>query len=147
MRIAIPTADQRVSPLFDVAKRLLVVDVEHDWETSRTVQLLDHAEAGARVRQISELGVHVLICGAITQPLQSMLLSAGVEVIPMTCGLTEKVLEAFLAGGLTGDAFVMPGCKGRRHRLPGRKECRQKGLRTRESRDTGFRHAKVQATR
>jgi hypothetical protein len=57
------------------------------------------------------------ICGGISWPLEVMLLSARVEVIPQTCGSVEDVLKAFMSGRLTEQAFVMPGCCGRRRRF------------------------------
>jgi len=119
MRIAIPIADERVSPVFDVARRLLVADADEGVVASRTEEALEEESPELRARRIAELSVNVLICGAISRPLESMLISAGVEVIPQTCGQVDEVLRTFLSGQLAGDAFVMPGCCGRRRRFRG----------------------------
>lgn len=121
MRVAIPTWDERVSPVFDVAKRLLVVDIEGDVEVSREEAGLEGAQLMPRARRVAELGVDVLICGAISQPLEAMLASAGVRVIPQTCGPAEDVFRAFVSGQLADNAFLMPGCCGRRRRFRGRR--------------------------
>jgi predicted Fe-Mo cluster-binding NifX family protein len=71
----------------------------------------------------------VLICGAISRPLEAMLLSAGVEVIPQTCGPVEEVLKAFMSGKLTEKAFLMPGCCGRRRRFHDGRSGVEPGLR------------------
>jgi len=117
MRTAIPISDGRISPVFDAAKRLLLVDIENGREVWRTEQTLGEPELGPRARRVAEFGADVLICGAISRPLEAMLLSAGVEVIPQTCGPVEDVLKAFISGRLTEQAFVMPGCRGRRRRF------------------------------
>lgn len=117
MRIAIPIADDRVSPVFDVARRLLLVDAEQGGGAGRTEQALEEESPELRARRVAELGVSVLICGAISRPLESMLVAAGVEVIPQTSGQVDEVLGTFLSGQLVGDAFVMPGCCGRRRRF------------------------------
>lgn len=122
MRIAISTANERISPVFDVAGRLLVVDVDGDRGLQRTEVVLEDGTLAARARQVAELCVGVLICGAISRPLEMMLASAGVEVRPHTCGDVEEVLHAFCAGQLNDDAFVMPGCCGRRRRFRGGRE-------------------------
>jgi predicted Fe-Mo cluster-binding NifX family protein len=114
MRVAIPISDGRISPVFDAARRLLLVDVENGREVWRTAQLVEEPELGPRARRVAELGVDVLICGAISRPLEAMLVSAGVEVVPQTCGQAENVLGAFLSGQLTEQAFLMPGSCGRR---------------------------------
>jgi hypothetical protein len=58
--------------------------------------------------------VDVLICGAVSRPLELALTLEGIEVIPQTCGKVEQVARAYLAGRLSGDAFLMPGCCTRR---------------------------------
>ena len=124
MKIAIPTSDGRISPVFDAARRLLLVDIENGREVRRIEQTLEEPELGPRARRVAKFGVDVLICGAISRPLEALLVSAGVEVIPQTCGPVEDVLKAFVSGRLTEQAFVMPGCCGRQQRLHA---CRRTG--------------------
>ncbi|MCK4341845.1 MAG: NifB/NifX family molybdenum-iron cluster-binding protein [Phycisphaerae bacterium] len=119
MRVALPTWDGRISPVFDVARRLLVVDVERDAEIGRSEVDLEETRLAARASRVTALGVHVLICGAISWPLEAMLTSAGIRLIPQICGPVEDVLRAFLAGQLPDEAFLMPGCCGRRRRFRG----------------------------
>jgi len=114
MRLAISTWADRISPLFDTAKCLLVVDVENGAVASRREEAVSETEPTGRTMHIANLGVDVLICGAISQSFEMELISAGVQVIPMTCGLVEDVLQAFVSGKLTKQAFLMPGCH--RHR-------------------------------
>jgi predicted Fe-Mo cluster-binding NifX family protein len=119
MRVAVPTWSDRVSPVFDVAKHLLLVDFDGEAQASREEVPVGETEPAARARRVAQLGVDVLICGAISGPLEAMLISAGVRVIPHTCGPADEVLEAFAAGRLTDEAFLMPGCCGRRRRFRG----------------------------
>lgn len=120
MRVAIPAWNRRVSPVLDVARHLLVVDVETNAEVARSQVDLNETHLTARFKRICELGVEILICGAVSKPLEAALLSAGVRVVPQTCGPVEDVLRAFLSGQLTDEAFLMPGCCGRRRRRRGR---------------------------
>jgi predicted Fe-Mo cluster-binding NifX family protein len=117
MKVGIPTWDGRVSPVLDVARRLLVVDVERNAELARREVDLEEVAVASRVKRIRELGVQVLICGAVSWPLEAMLTSTGMRVIPQTCGPVDDVLRAFLAGRLASGAFLMPGCCGRRRRF------------------------------
>jgi len=114
MRVAIPTWNGRVSPVFDVANSVLLVDLEGSQETGRQAVGIVEAHPAARAGRVAGLGVNVLICGAISGPLESLLVAAGVRVIPQTCGAAEEVLRAFVSGQLTDEAFLMPGCRGRR---------------------------------
>ena len=119
MRAAIPVSDGRISPVFDVARRLVLVDIDRGREVRRTEKALEERALASRARRVAELGADVLICGAISRPLEAMLLSTGVEVIPQTCGPVGDVLGAFVSGQLTEQAFVIPGCCGHRRRFHG----------------------------
>ena len=114
-----------MSPVFDVAKHLLLVDLDGEAEAGRQEAALDETEFGARARRVVKLGVDVLICGAISAPLEAMLVSSGVRVIPHTCGATKEVLRAFASGQLPDEAFLMPGCCRRRRRYRGGRRGRQ----------------------
>jgi predicted Fe-Mo cluster-binding NifX family protein len=119
MRVGIATWRGRISPVFDVAGNLLLVDAQDGREARREEAPVGPSGLAARAKRVAELGTDVLICGAISRPLEAMLASEGVRVIPQTCGPVEEVLRAFLSGQLTEQAFLMPGCCGRRHRFRG----------------------------
>ncbi|MBN1586655.1 MAG: NifB/NifX family molybdenum-iron cluster-binding protein [Candidatus Omnitrophica bacterium] len=119
MRIAIPIWCGRISPVFDVAGNLLLVDVGEGGELRRKEVSLSETEFSSRVRRIAELEANVLICGAISQPMEASLNAAGVRVIGDTCGPVEEVLRAFLLRRLSDGTFSMPGCCGRRRRFRG----------------------------
>jgi predicted Fe-Mo cluster-binding NifX family protein len=128
MRVALPTWDGRISPVLDVARRLLVVEIERNAELRRSETNLEETQVAFRARRLTGLGVHVLICGALSWPLEAMLVSAGVRVIAHTCGPVEDVLRAFLAGQLASGAFLMPGCcSGRRRFRGGGRHGRRRG--------------------
>ncbi|MEJ2076792.1 MAG: NifB/NifX family molybdenum-iron cluster-binding protein [Acidobacteriota bacterium] len=103
----------RVSPVFDVAKRLLVVDVEDATELSREYRDISHLELLGRPRYVADLGVQAFICGALSVPLRLILEAKGVNVVDQICGPAEEVLQAFLGGHLDDPAFLMPGARGR----------------------------------
>ena len=121
MKAAIPIWTGRVSPVFDVAKRLVVVALEGGREVSRAEVAIEEVGLLARTERITQLSVEVLICGAISIPLENMLMAAGVRVIPQMCGPVEEVLRAFVSGRLTDGTYLMPGCRGRRRRFRGRR--------------------------
>lgn len=112
MRIAIPHWQSRVSPVFDVAERLLLVEVADAREVGRQEVALTSVDPVRRAQQVAQLRSDVLICGAISWPLELALRSAGVQVIAQICGQVDDVVQSFLLGGLENDAFQMPGCCG-----------------------------------
>jgi len=125
MRIALPVWQDRISPVFDVAGQLLLVDVADGCEIMRDAKMLNAATPEARIAHLRELGVETLICGGISQPLELGLADHGIRVTARVCGNVEEILAAFLAGRLRESRFAMPGCCGRRRQGMGRPGCQQ----------------------
>ena len=119
MKVAVPIWAGRVSPVLDVARRLVVAELEGRTEISRKEEPVAETDLFRRAQRIRQLGVDVLICGAVSRPLEDMLRANGVQVTPWVCGSVEEVLQAFLCGRLSEASFLMPGCCGRRRRFHG----------------------------
>ena len=114
MLIAVPNCQGRVSPVFDVAARLVLVRLKGQAELERKQVVLFEKQPDGIVRSLGELGIQVLICGAISQGLQLALEQAGIRVVSHICGELEPVIGAFRTGTLGHPEFAMPGCCGRR---------------------------------
>jgi predicted Fe-Mo cluster-binding NifX family protein len=112
MKLAIPIWQSRVSPVFDVAGRCLIVELEAGVERARAEVPVKEEGAAARTSRLISLGVETLICGAISKTLEMMLLASGITVIPRICGDADDVLRAFCRGTLDDDRYVLPGCGG-----------------------------------
>lgn len=112
MRVAIPHWQGRISPVFDVAGSVLLFDIEDGRERRREQRPLTQTEVLARAGEFLKFGAEVLICGAISAPLEAALVASGVRVIGFVCGPVGEVLEAFLNGRLVDPAFGMPGVRG-----------------------------------
>ncbi len=122
MRIAISYLQDRVSPVFDVATRILLVDIEKGQEVRRNKRALVQTDSLARAQSVSQFGADVLICGAISWPLENALSSMGVQVIACICGPIEDVIRAFFKEKLAESVFIMPGCLARQKRFTSKKE-------------------------
>lgn len=116
MQVAIPEWQGRISPVFDTANRVLLLQIEDGREAERREAQFAGMPPPLRVQRLVDLGVDMLICGAISRPLSSMCLSAGISIIPWVSGALDEVVRAFLAGGLPSPDFTMPGCYGQRMR-------------------------------
>jgi predicted Fe-Mo cluster-binding NifX family protein len=126
MKLAIPIWQGRISPVFDVARQLLLVELADGREIAREEQVVQESSPDQRAKKLAELGVETLICGGISQSLEATLTDNGVRVIARICGGVEDVLAAFLSKRLAEDRFAMPGCcGGRRQRHRG--GCRRRG--------------------
>jgi predicted Fe-Mo cluster-binding NifX family protein len=108
-----------VSPVFDVANDLLLVDVEGSIESHRESRVLSSSDFFERAREILDLGAELLICGAISLTLETAITATGVDVYSFLCGNIEEIVSAILDGDLENPRYLMPGrySKGKRARL------------------------------
>lgn len=116
MKIALPHWQGRLSPVFDVCGRLLVVEAENGRESGRSDVVLTANDPLNRVAQLKALGIDVLICGAISRTMEAALVAGGIRVLAEVCGPVEAVLAGFLARGRTAACHRMPGCRRRQRR-------------------------------
>jgi len=116
MRVGIPVFNDRISPVFDTARRLLLVDIEQGQEIGRSEAALVRTSMPLRASRVKELQVDVLLCGAISRPLAQMISALGVTLVPFLAGEVDRALAAYLDGQLPSPQFLMPGCCGKRLR-------------------------------
>jgi predicted Fe-Mo cluster-binding NifX family protein len=119
MRVAIPDWQGRISPVFDVAGQILIVDIEAAKDESRHRERLEGLTLQDRVERLAEVGVNTVICGAISWRFEALLLASGIRTISLICGDVAEVLRAYRTGTLDRQKFAMPGCgrneQGARH--------------------------------
>jgi len=114
MKVAIPLWQGRVSPVFDEAGWILIVDILNGREECRQKKDLLAHKSYERAQQLFKMGVDLLICGMISQTQQAALDSVGIQIIPHVCGSLDEVIAAFLDGRIESGAMLMPGCQRRR---------------------------------
>lgn len=127
--LAVPIWGNNVSTTLDFARELLLVELDDDREVARRqVRLAKGNEAG-RARALRDMGVHEILCGAISGSLASAVRLVGIRVTPFVSGPINEVLDAHLSGRLSGPYFLQPGCGpgARRH---WRRRCGRAGGRT-----------------
>ena len=113
MKVALPVWENRISPVFDVARRLVVVVVDGETEIARERVSMQTEAVCPRAQRLVELGVGLLICGAISQALEELLGFHQIAVIPWVRGHVDEVMASYLAGAILQKRFPMPGCSGR----------------------------------
>jgi predicted Fe-Mo cluster-binding NifX family protein len=114
MKVAMTVWEDRISPVFDSARNLLVADIENGETVKTSVEALHTEPALRRPAKLFDLGVCVLICGAISEPLAGMIEGYGIRLFPFITGSAARVLDAYLKGALVQPVFHMPGCGGSR---------------------------------
>ena len=108
MKIAIPVWNDCISSTFDFAHRLLLVDIENDSETNRSEISLSAESIPQKANKLKSFGVDVLICGAISRSLASLIATSGIELLPYVLGPVDEILKAYLTGQLGQSKFAMP---------------------------------------
>lgn len=112
LKIIIPVWEDKVSPLLDTARRLLLVDAANGEIVSRCEVLLDEADISRRCFRIWRLKADVLICGAVSRPFRRLLAAEpGLHLVQGISGPVEAVLNAYLEGKLNRPQFLMPGSR------------------------------------
>jgi predicted Fe-Mo cluster-binding NifX family protein len=129
MKVALSVFKDSISTVFDVAQQLLVLEMDRISGQKRTMLKIDATDPVNRAAQLSEQGINVLICGAISQPLQASILARGIAVYPFVRGAVKDVIVAYQNGRLTHAVYALPGCRGRGLARLGRR--RNRGMRCR----------------
>ena len=120
MKAAFAVHDGRIAPVFDTARRMCVVTAEAGRIADEELVALPGDAAFQKAAQIAGLGIEVLVCGAISGPLQAQIAAYGIKVISFIAGDLRDVMSALLSDTINEDRFMMPGCCGRGRRARGR---------------------------
>ncbi len=109
MKCAITIWENRISPVFDSARRLLVVELEQGKIVARS-EIAVADSPFATVAELQRQGLGLLLCGALCERGLKLLEESGIELIPFLSGEVDDVL-AGLAKGEELAAFALPGCR------------------------------------
>jgi predicted Fe-Mo cluster-binding NifX family protein len=101
MKIAVTMHDGRVSPVYGVAREVLLVVIEGGREVHRERRAVNGDGPTRRVRRLVELGVGTLICAGITTSQVELLRAAGISVIDQVTGPVDRVIQNYVDGRLS----------------------------------------------
>ena len=111
MKAAFTVWNNRIAPLFDVARQIHVVESDQGRIVAQSNVSLDHQMAAFKARQLAEMGVETLVCGAISRTLQNMVAAYGIELVAFINGDLEEVIDAWQCDRLCNDDFSMPDAR------------------------------------
>ena len=123
MKIALSVWKDYISTVFDAADQLLIFEPDGTSGYKRTTIKLISSDVKGRANEMKEQQVDVLICGAISRPLENLLSTLGIRVFAFVRGPVEAVWAAYQSNRLEQDVFTLPGCR-RRMAGPGRNRIR-----------------------
>lgn len=98
MQVALTVWQGRISPLFDSTRKLLVAQVEGNRIITTHFEPFDSDCPVSRASKLDDLGVKILICGAISDDFAKFIEAQGIQIITFASGTVEQVLEDYLAG-------------------------------------------------
>ncbi len=121
MKVAITVWDERISPVFDVCREALIMEIDKGRIVSTVTEKFENPSPFKKIERLVQLGIETLICGAISESLNRDLEDRKVEVIGFIAGPIDEVVQAFLSKGLPTPALCMPGYCGGQKRLRSRR--------------------------
>ncbi|GKT08744.1 hypothetical protein [Desulforhabdus sp. TSK] len=112
--LAIPVFRDRVAPVLNWSKRVLIVSDEEP-EASRGEELFFPSATGFEIlRCLKDKGVHTVICGAISRELLCYAANLGIKILCGVSGPVLDVLRGYRGRQLEEPRFWLPGCGGQR---------------------------------
>jgi len=127
MNIAIPVWKQNISTVFDYSDRVMIFRIRSGRIIDECCFDICGTSGVERVNMLRQIGADVLLCGAISMPLERMITASGVTVVPFLKGTIRDIINAYLTGNLPNPHFSLPGCRragwrrrGMRSRMRGR---------------------------
>jgi predicted Fe-Mo cluster-binding NifX family protein len=122
MIVAIPAFDSKVSPRFDTAQELIVLEMDNGTIINRERRALDSGSVSGKIKVLLDLGVNTLICGGIDRLSRQQLRFNRIEVYAWVTGEIDDALSCFLSNGLNSGTIL--GSNGKK---VGRWQFRQRG--------------------
>jgi predicted Fe-Mo cluster-binding NifX family protein len=92
MRVGIPVTGNRVAPVFEVARRILMLD-NGSLHVPMEIRFSDSTVL-ARVDALIQNRVRLLVCGGIAGWVEQVLRASGVDVISQVSGSADEIARA-----------------------------------------------------
>ena len=108
-RVALSQWEQRIAPVFDVARQLQLVEIADGQVRQTSAGAFSGDFPMERALYLRDWRADTLLCGAISRPVHEMIGAYGIRVVPFVAGEIDEVLQAWLDGMLASDRFAMPG--------------------------------------
>ncbi|MCP3925273.1 MAG: dinitrogenase iron-molybdenum cofactor biosynthesis domain-containing protein [Desulfobacterales bacterium] len=111
MVTAITIWGDRISPVFDSASAILIVEIIENRIVNRSTEMFSPGFLNVLTKRLNELNVSTIICGAISEAPAHTIENKGFHLIPFITGSVTEVLLNYEKGESITPKFLMPGCK------------------------------------
>lgn len=120
-KVAITIWDERISPVFDVCREALILEIDKGNVLSVVTEKFENPSPLKKIERLVQIGIETVICGAISESLSRELADRKVKVIGFVAGPVDQVIQAFLSKSLPTTALNMPGYCSRKKRQRNRR--------------------------
>lgn len=110
MKIAVTTWGNRVSPVFDSARTLLIAEVADQTVKNPVYESFSPENLPELTAILHSAGVSTLICGAISTRPANTIVDDHIRLISFVSGNAMEILRGFARRHSIDPAFMMPGC-------------------------------------
>ncbi|MDP8206564.1 MAG: NifB/NifX family molybdenum-iron cluster-binding protein [Candidatus Electryonea clarkiae] len=93
MRIAVTRWGDKISPVFDEAKYMMIVDVNDDCINAKITINIGDLSQSDKVKVLTDLNVERVFCGAISNMYSSLIEASGIELNSWLTGDIEEILQ------------------------------------------------------
>jgi len=111
IRLAIPEFQSRVSPVFDLCTRVLIIDIENQRVVTRNKIFLEGFSLHERLNILLKSHASTVICAGISDLFHTMLKRADIRMVTGIAGEIDQIVTAYIGGDLDDPRFQMPGHK------------------------------------
>ena len=108
-RVAIPIFQNRISPVLDSCRHMVLLDIEQGTEMDRRNVYIGEMSLAERCGILEKLDVAIVICGGVSEIFANMLKGSNTRLINGIAGDIDTVIKAFLGDRLDKPQFYMPG--------------------------------------
>ena len=110
MKIAITAWGNRVSPVFDSARTLLVAEIINRSIQNQTFEAFQPDKIMELTEFLQKEKVPPLICGAISTQPANTIVNENIRLISFVSGNAMDILNAFAKRNTIDQTHMMPGC-------------------------------------
>lgn len=109
MKIAVTIWGNRISPVFDSARTLLVVQIEDSHITRQFYTPFDPESPVHLITTLKSLEIDTLVCGAISRKPADLISEQNIHLLSFVTGNVRRFLDSFAKGQTVGKKHMMPG--------------------------------------
>ena len=110
MKIALTVWGNRISPVFDAARTLLVAEIRDKQIAHKSYQAFSPEDSQVLTANLKSQGLSVLICGAITNTPATQITDQGIKLLSFVTGNAMDILNSFAGRQSLEQEHMMPGC-------------------------------------